>query len=203
MEGPRISLQRVKLFNNERLESLTLVSPLAFVVTWTLALPMIAWIGWGKATLPIALSLFVGGLFLWTLFEYAMHRCLFHWKLEWAPVKWLVFVMHGNHHETPNDRMRNLMPPVVSLPIAALVWASCVALAGAAGTWLFLGYIVGYVGYDVTHFACHQWPMRGRLGQALKQHHMRHHYVDEERNYAITAILWDRVFGSGIGSRRR
>jgi sterol desaturase/sphingolipid hydroxylase (fatty acid hydroxylase superfamily) len=99
--------------------------------------------------------------------------------------------------------MRNLMPFVVSLPIASLVWLASVALLGASGTWLFLGWISGYVMYDLVHFACHQWPMKGRFGSALKRHHMRHHYVDETGNYAISAIFWDRVFGSRITTLKR
>ncbi|MEJ2456979.1 MAG: sterol desaturase family protein [Novosphingobium sp.] len=132
-----------------------------------------------------------------------MHRYLFHWQSDWKPARMLVFVMHGNHHDVPDDRLRNLMPPIVSLPIAGLVWGFCVELIGAAGTWLFLGYITGYVAYDVTHYACHQWPMRGRLGCMLKRHHMRHHFIEEHRNYAITVIFWDRVFGSRVGSLRQ
>jgi sterol desaturase/sphingolipid hydroxylase (fatty acid hydroxylase superfamily) len=32
---------------------------------------------------------------------------------------------------------------------------------------------------------------------------MLHHHFDETGNYAITAIFWDRVFGSKITSLKR
>jgi sterol desaturase/sphingolipid hydroxylase (fatty acid hydroxylase superfamily) len=177
--------------------------PLTFAVSWALLLPMIAWIGWDSAKPAHAVALIAAGLFAWTLFEYAMHRFPFHFVSEQSVVSRLVFMMHGNHHEDPNDAMRNLMPLLVSIPIAALVWTGCLALLGAPGTWLFLGWITGYVIYDTVHYACHQWPMRGPLGSALKRHHMRHHYIDETGNYAISAIFWDRVFGSRITSLKR
>lgn len=188
--------QRIRLFEREGPEKLTVISPRAFALIWGVLIPLIAWMGWGSASPGKGFALMLAGLVVWSLFEYVMHRFLFHWNTQLVPVKWLVFLMHGNHHCVPNDPMRNLMPPIVSIPIAALIWLAFVALCGPAGTWLFLGFIGGYVGYDLTHFACHQWPLRNRLGVALKRHHMRHHYVDDDANYAITFIFWDRVFGS-------
>jgi sterol desaturase/sphingolipid hydroxylase (fatty acid hydroxylase superfamily) len=37
----------------------------------------------------------------------------------------------------------------------------------------------------------------------FKRHHMRHHYVNEDTNFAISALFWDRVFGSRIRSVKR
>lgn len=200
MPVPTPSSQRARLFKNAFLEMLTIMSPRTFMVSWALLLPMIAWIGWGSVSPGHGLALVAIGLFAWTLFEYAMHRFPFHFESSYSVVSRAVFLMHGNHHADPNDALRNLMPLIVSIPIAAVVWGGCLALSGPPGTWLFLGWITGYVAYDLVHFACHQWPMRGRLGSVLKRHHMRHHYVDEMGNYAISAIFWDRVFGSRITS---
>jgi len=197
------SAPRIKLFENKYLEQLTLISPRTFAVTWAVVLPLAAWIGWGAATPLQGLALFAAGLVVWSLCEYVLHRFLFHWELDVPAVKWLVFLIHGNHHDNPNDPLRDMMPLSVSLPVSALVWSVCTMSLGAAGSWLFLGWIVGYVIYDVVHYACHQWPMRGRLGSMLKRHHMRHHYVDEAGNFGISATIWDRVFGSRITSLKR
>lgn len=200
MTDPIPHEQRIRLFDNERLEKLTIASPRAFAAIWAGLFPLIAWSAWGSADVPTGLALLLAGAVMWSLFEYAMHRFLFHWDAQWKPMKWLVFVLHGIHHSDPNDSMRNLMPPILTVPIGALLWTAFVALFGAAGTWSFLGFAAGYVGYDLTHFACHQRPMRGRLGMALKRHHMRHHFTDENSNYAITFIFWDRAFGSRFTS---
>jgi sterol desaturase/sphingolipid hydroxylase (fatty acid hydroxylase superfamily) len=194
---------RIRLFKNKYLEQLTLISPRTFAVTWGVVLPFAVWTGWGSVGVPGGLGLFAAGLVTWTLCEYLLHRYLFHWDLDLPAVKWFVFLIHGNHHDSPNDPLRDLMPLSVSLPVAGLVWGLSVMALGDAGTWAFLGWITGYVLYDVVHYACHQWPMRGRLGAALKRHHMRHHYVDEGRNFGISSMIWDGVFGSRITSLKR
>ena len=192
--------QQIRLFRNEQLERLTVISPRGFATIWCALLPFIAWVGWGSAGVLPAIALFFAGIAVWTVFEYVMHRYLFHWKSDAALVQKFVFLMHGNHHADPNDGLRNLMPPIVSNPIASAVWGVLVLLLGSPGTWVFLGFMTGYVTYDITHYACHQWPMKGRLAFMLKRHHMRHHHVGQHGNYAITALFWDRVFGSLIRS---
>jgi sterol desaturase/sphingolipid hydroxylase (fatty acid hydroxylase superfamily) len=203
MQGPDSSTQRIRLFKNERLEKLTLISARTFVLSWAVILPLIVWAGWGSASPLQGLFLTASGMLVWTLFEYAAHRFLFHLDVDLLGLKRVVYVIHGNHHENPNDPLRSLMPFLGSLPFGALVWGACVTLLGPAGSWAFLGFVTGYVIYDAVHYGCHQWPMRGKLGAALKAHHMRHHYIDEHGNYAISAIFWDRVLGSRIKSIRR
>ena len=171
------------------------------MVTWAILLPLVAVIGWGTVEPLWGFLLLCAGLLIWTLFEYAAHRYLFHWEAKWDFVQRVVFIIHSNHHLEPNDRLRNLMPPIVSIPVALCIWALFYTMGGAPATWVFLGFILGYVCYDLTHYACHQWPMQGRLGRALKRHHMRHHFTNQSCNFAITAILWDRAFGSEINRK--
>jgi sterol desaturase/sphingolipid hydroxylase (fatty acid hydroxylase superfamily) len=189
---------RLKLFESRWLESLTVISAPAFVALWSIGLVVIAWAAWSMAGSGMAMLLIPVGLLIWTMVEYALHRFLFHWKATSALTEQFVFIMHGNHHAAPNDPLRNLMPPAVSVPVAAMIWAIMVAVAGPAGHWVFLGFMAGYVTYDLVHYACHQWPMRGRIARALKLHHMRHHHLDETGNYAITGVIWDRVLRTRI-----
>jgi sterol desaturase/sphingolipid hydroxylase (fatty acid hydroxylase superfamily) len=203
MTAPEKRTTRVRLFENETLERLSVMHPRTFAAFWAVALPLIAWVGWGLVSPWTGLALVAAGLLLWTLFEYGMHRYLFHLETDLPPLRGLIYLMHGNHHAAPGDPLRGLMPLSASLPIAGAVWLALYALAGGAGTWVFLGFMTGYVFYDVTHYACHQWRMDSRLGAMLKRHHMRHHFVDHDSNFAITAIWWDRVFGSRAISTRR
>lgn len=216
MQQPVSDTQRIRLFKNELLEKLTLLSPRVFAAVWGVLLPLIAWTGWTYTGAPAlhggqemihfgwtVLGSVVLGLAFWTLFEYAMHRFLFHWETNIPPARWLVYLMHGNHHESPNDPLRGLMPFSVSLPVGGLIWLACVATMGPMGTWPFLGFMMGYVMYDSLHFACHQWPMRGPVGLMFKRHHMRHHHINEHANYAISALFWDRVFATRIVSLKQ
>lgn len=184
------------------LERFTVISAPAFMLLWALGLPLIGVVAWGSASPALALLLLAAGGLLWTFTEYGLHRFVFHWRPESAGLAGLVFIMHGNHHAVPNDPLRNLMPPIVSLPVGALVWLAMLAAAGPAGSWLFLGWMAGYVGYDLVHYACHQWPMRGRIARMLKTHHMRHHHHQEAGNFAITGMMWDRLFRTRLDGSR-
>lgn len=203
MLSPYNKPQRIVLFKNKYLEQMTIISPKTFAVTWSLVIPFVVWTSWGGVSVPYALGLVCAGWLIWSLCEYALHRFVFHLDLDFRIVRWFVFIIHGNHHDHPNDPMRDMMPLSVSLPVSALMWAGLQALAGRDGNWLFLGWVMGYVLYDMIHYACHQWSMRGRFAAAIKRHHMRHHYVDESANYGISSTLWDRFFNTRIKTLKR
>ncbi len=196
--GPASKEKRLVLFENPMLEKFTLVSVGLFAAIWAAVLPLVAFAGWGRVSFLTAAVLAISGMLVWSVFEYIAHRYLFHWDPQWLPARQLVFAVHGNHHIQPMDDLRNLMPPIVSLPVAALIWGLFYGLAGHAGTWMFFGFLVGYVAYDLTHYACHQWKMRGRIGKIMKRHHMRHHFISEDGNFGVTTPFWDRVFRTRI-----
>jgi sterol desaturase/sphingolipid hydroxylase (fatty acid hydroxylase superfamily) len=198
----RSASPRIRLFRNDLLERLTLVTPPAFALTWTVFLACALYASWGATSLPVSIMLVLLGVLIWTLFEYAMHRFIFHLKPTSAFGRWLIFLTHGNHHVAPGDRYRNIMPPMVSVIISGAIWMAFWMLLGPAGSVLYLGFGIGYVVYDVIHFACHQLPMRGPVLRQLRRHHIRHHYARQEGNYAITAIFWDRLFGTDIPAKR-
>jgi len=194
--------ERPRLFRSDLLEKLTVISPPAFVATWLGILTLVLLAGWGRASAPVSIMLVLTGLLAWSLFEYVMHRFLFHLRMRSELGQWLIFVIHGNHHVNPNDPYRNLMPPIISVVWSAAIWGALLLLLGAKGSLLFLGFAIGYVAYDSVHYACHQLPVRGRLMRMLRRHHIRHHHATREGNYAITTIFWDRAFGTLIPSRK-
>lgn len=200
MVAPTHSHRRIRLFRSAALERLTVVSAPAFILFWSILLPGIAATGTLTAPTPWAPAYIISGLVGWTITEYLLHRFVFHLETDSTLMQRVVFVIHGNHHADPNDPLRNLMPPVVSLPVGGVIWAMSFWAFGAAGTWFFFGFMVGYVGYDLVHYACHQFPMKGRIGRLLKGHHMRHHHLQARGNYAITGMIWDRILSTRISS---
>jgi len=80
---------------------------------------VVAGVGDGVSALETVL-LVAAGLALWTLAEYWLHRKLFHWEPDNAIGRRMHFIIHGVHHDHPNDRMRLVMPPGASIPLAAL-----------------------------------------------------------------------------------
>ena len=62
----------------------------------------------------------LGGYVFWTLTEYWLHRVVFHFEPEDGIGARLHWIIHGVHHDHPNDPLRLVMPPSVSVPLAAL-----------------------------------------------------------------------------------
>jgi sterol desaturase/sphingolipid hydroxylase (fatty acid hydroxylase superfamily) len=149
-----------------------------------------------------AIGLAAVGYVVWTLFEYWLHRLVFHFEPEdgiGARVHWMI---HGVHHDHPNDPLRLVMPPAASVPLALLViGAMWVALGPMHAPAVGAGFLIGYVIYDEIHYALHHHMPKSDLGKRLRELHMRHHFQDEERGFGISAPYWDVVFRTA--SRRR
>ena len=69
-----------------------------------------------------------GGYFFWTLTEYWMHRLVFHFEPEEGIGARLHWIIHGVHHDHPNDPLRLVMPPSVSVPLALIFFGLFVAV---------------------------------------------------------------------------
>jgi len=142
-------------------------------------------------------SLFIFGLFIWTLTEYLLHRFVFHYEPTSSLGRRLHFLLHGVHHDYPNDSKRLVMPPVVSIPLAFLFYGLFLVLLGENSIApFFAGFILGYVFYDTIHYATHHAPLKSGIGLFLKHHHVRHHYQDNHKGYGVSSPLWDYVFGT-------
>jgi dihydroceramide fatty acyl 2-hydroxylase len=145
-------------------------------------------------TLSVGLWFAAGWLF-WTLTEYWMHRLIFHFEPEEGPGARLHWIIHGVHHDHPNDPMRLVMPPSVSVPLAALFFGAFVLVAGTPSAFpLVAGFLSGYLTYDMLHYHLHHHVPRSQVGRWLRELHMRHHFQDDTRGFGISAPFWDHVF---------
>lgn len=138
--------------------------------------------------------LFLAGLVIWTLTEYWLHRLFFHWEPKFRGGDRVHFIIHGVHHDHPNDKLRLVMPPAVSIPLAALFLLAFSALFGDAAFPLFAGFIAGYLGYDYTHYYVHHFVPRSDLGKRLREQHMRHHFQDHRYGFGVSSPIWDVIF---------
>ena len=135
----------------------------------------------------------MGGL-CWTLLEYVVHRYVFHYEPKTRLGKQLHFVVHGVHHDYPNDGTRLVMPPSISIPLAIVFWSLFAVTLGRFAPAVSAGF--GYICYDSIHYAIHHFPMKRGIWLWLKQYHLRHHYVDDHAGYGVSSPLWDYVFGT-------
>jgi dihydroceramide fatty acyl 2-hydroxylase len=144
-----------------------------------------------------AIGLIAGGYLFWTLFEYWLHRLVFHFEPEKGIGARLHWMIHGVHHDHPNDPLRLVMPPSVSVPLGALVLWGFWAVMGYDAMLVFGGaFLSGYLAYDMLHYHVHHHTPRTALGRRLRELHMRHHFQDDERGFGISAPYWDTVFGT-------
>jgi len=147
---------------------------------------------------------FACGWALWTLSEYWTHRVVFHFEPESGLGARLHWMIHGVHHDHPNDPRRLVLPPVISVPFGIAFLALFVLVFGVGeGAAVCAGFYAGYLAYDMLHFALHHRRPRSRAGRLLYQLHMRHHFEDEQRGFGVSAPWWDIVFGTYSASRSR
>lgn len=194
----------IRLFRSDFLEAFTHIRPVTIVAFW---LPVAAlFIAYAVKTAPsshfptfIPLA-FLIGLFLWTLAEYGVHRFVFHHKPNGPRQERIFFLFHGIHHAQPQVKTRLVLPLALSIPMAAIFFGLfyvLFALLLKRGQWvppLMSGFLVGYLTYDLTHYATHHFPMRSGYAKYVKRYHMQHHYTDPNTRFGVSSPIWDRVF---------
>lgn len=209
--------ESVRIFRNGFLEWFTHVHP---IVPHLIYIPVTAFVLYlsyraGVAPLRVAL-LFLGGLVLWTLVEYLVHRFVFHTTPELEEeVRQIVlslepdepalskirgfrqrhyFLAHGVHHDYPNDSKRLVVPPSISILVALILLPSfSLAFGSGAGLAVFGGFTIGYLIYDSIHYAVHHFSPNNRVMLYLKKKHFRHHYQNSRRDFGVSSPLWDWI----------
>lgn len=149
------------------------------------------------ARAALSVLLVLGGLVVWTLAEYLIHRFAFHH----VP---LVMDAHLEHHAEPEGLHGS--PTLVTVAVflvgafLPLWWAFSLATAGA----LTAGLMLGYLAYVGVHYLVHHPSLLGtgeagsRARKALRglirAHAVHHHQIGF--NFGVTTMFWDRVFGT-------
>jgi dihydroceramide fatty acyl 2-hydroxylase len=146
----------------------------------------------------------VAGYVFWTLTEYWLHRVVFHFEPEAGIGARLHWMIHGVHHDHPNDPRRLVMPPSASIPLAVFFLVLFWLLLGWSYAMAFgAGFLTGYLIYDMVHFHLHHHRPRTRVGRRLRELHMRHHFQDDDTGYGVSAPYWDHVFGTAAHRRHK
>jgi dihydroceramide fatty acyl 2-hydroxylase len=183
------------MFESRFLDACSRVHPAVPVIIFVPAIAgLVAW-SLSNVSAWLTLLLAAGGYALWTLFEYWLHRVVFHFEPDHGIGARMHWIIHGVHHEHPNDPLRLVMPPAVSVPLAALVFAVLyLAFGPSYAPGLAAGFYAGYLIYDMIHYYVHHFTPRGRPARMLRERHMRHHFQDDTKGFGISAPYWDEVF---------
>jgi len=141
------------------------------------------------------LLLVVGGMALWTFFEYALHRFAMH-ELRG---RGLPSSEHLLHHADPySDTGKPFLSWLAMILFAVVLWGPLGwwALGRPLGAVLGVGWLVGYAVYERLHNGAHvRAPWTG-YGRWLRRHHFHHHLGHPMSNHGVTVPVWDLVFGT-------
>jgi len=192
------------MFESRLLDACSRVHPVVPVLIFGPAIVVLAAWSLANESFLVTIALTIAGYALWTLFEYWLHRIVFHFEPDHGIGARLHWIIHGIHHEHPNDPLRLVMPPAVSVPLAAIVFGLLYLAFGADhAPGLGAGFFAGYLVYDMLHYYLHHFTPRGRLGRMLRERHMRHHFQDDTRGFGISAPYWDEIFRTSSRADRR
>jgi sterol desaturase/sphingolipid hydroxylase (fatty acid hydroxylase superfamily) len=188
--------ESVPMFESKFMEFFSHVHPATPVILYV---PVIVYFLYrafaqGNMSILVIVGLFLLGVLMWTLLEYVVHRYVFHYEPKTRAGKMLHFIIHGVHHDYPNDASRLVLPPVISVPMAVLLYFLFAFTFRRYAPPISAGFALGYVCYDTIHYATHHFAMKNRVGLWLKQYHLRHHYKEDEAGFGVSSPLWDYVF---------
>jgi len=194
-----------QLFESDFLNFFSRVHPAIPGLLFVPVVVVMEWLGADRGQSAWELILLsLGGIAIWTLTEYWLHRLVFHLEPDNAFGRRMHFIIHGIHHDHPNDKLRLVMPPAVSIPLAALFFFAFTLIFGTPAAYpLFGGFIAGYLFYDYTHYYVHHFVPKSDFGKQLREQHMRHHFQDHRFGFGVSSPVWDVVFRTLPRKRRR
>lgn len=132
----------------------------------------------------------MGGLLLWTLSEYVLHKFLYH-ELE-SPLK----IGHDLHHAEPHSLLG--VPWWITAIAVVGLYYGLASFLDPARTGVILAFAwLGYIGYCFLHHAIHHFRWQTRWFISLRRHHLLHH-ARHDVNWGVTSDLWDRVFRTKV-----
>ena len=192
--------ESIRMFKSNLMESLSKVH---FAVPLFIFVPAIFYFGYQSFAEGIGIVnfglYFLIGLIVWTLTEYVMHRFVFHFQPNSEFGKKIHFIFHGVHHDYPRDKKRLVLPPSVSIPLAALFYYMFSQfLSHQLLLAFFPGFLLGYLIYDMLHYAMHHYNFKSGIMKKVKQHHMVHHYDEPTKGYGVSSSLWDIILSTGF-----
>lgn len=187
-----------RVFENPVLEALVTSNPYATAATYGVIISTELFINarygfvsdWGTG-----IALYLSGLFIWTFFEYLLHRYVFHFVAESKFVQKFHYLVHGFHHEYPRDEDHLFMPPLPGLLLGAIFTGFFFLFLN---TWAFVftaGFINGYMLYAAIHYSTHKFKPPKML-KNLWTHHSIHHYKHPDKAFGVSSPIWDYIFGT-------
>src|SRR6266699_4700102 len=137
--------ETVRMFKSDFMEFLSHVHPATPLVLYLPVVGYMLYLAFWQSRLSILAmtGLFLLGVLIWTLLEYIIHRYVFHYEPKSRLGKQFHFIVHGVHHDYPNDGRRLVMPPSISIPLAVVFWILFALIFGRYAPALSAGFAFG------------------------------------------------------------
>ena len=171
-------------------------SPIYFYLAVVLCLGLT--VGWAGSVSWRIIPLLTIGLCSWSLFEYIMHRVIFHYDARSDLGRRFLYHAHVSHHEDPRGKNRLSSSLILGIPIGAAYWLLAWLATGSwtAASWMFIGLAAGFFSYKWVHFQCHHRRSRSRILKYLRHYHLLHHYKTPDLRFGVTSPVFDLVCGT-------
>jgi sterol desaturase/sphingolipid hydroxylase (fatty acid hydroxylase superfamily) len=200
-----------RMFENDLLDYFSRAHPVMVPIVFV---PVILYYIYSAFTLGLSIAGFAGmffaGVLVWTLFEYFLHRYLFHLQIDSDWGRRIHFMIHGCHHDYPNDAMRLVIPTGAAIALAVMMYwffyfFVVYLFGGTMGMHhgFFASFVIGYVTYDMMHYATHYAKFKNKWFRDIQKNHLDHHYVDHDKGFGLSNVFWDRVFGTDQDSIKK
>lgn len=198
--------ESVRLFESDFLEKFTHVHYLTPVVVFG---PVVAYFLYLSVMHPAlgilaGLGMLVAGIVAWSFTEYFLHRFVFHYHPSSEFGQRIHFLLHGVHHDYPNDSNRLVMAPLISIPLAFAFYYGFKTIIPIHLLYpYFAGFVAGYIFYDTLHYALHHLDFQSKWWIALKTHHLKHHFKEPNKGYGVSSPVWDVIVGSNFVKKEK
>ena len=135
----------------------------------------------------------IGGAFLWSFMEYALH----HWVFHRLRIKTVGRREHLKHHSVSGY----FSPRKLKVQLAVIGMVCVYSLAHFVfqythALWFTISFGVAYAYYEKVHYWHHARGPQTRYGACNTKHHFFHHFENARVNHGVTSPLWDWVFGT-------
>src|SRR5581483_2180070 len=145
-----------RMFESDLLDKLSRVHPAVVPIIFVPVIGVLLAEGIIHGTGALTPVWVLAGYVFWTLTEYWLHRVVFHFEPEKGIGARLHWIIHGVHHDHPNDPLRLVMPPALSIPLAALfVWVFSLVIGSPGYLPFGAAFLAGYLAYDMLHYHVH------------------------------------------------
>jgi Fatty acid hydroxylase superfamily len=157
------------------------------LVAWRLQLASAACLGVEDIAIISASVLY------WWFQEHWMHKYLLHCDFDWYGKR-----IHEEHHRKPYHHVSIDPAPLMLGWMAAVHVVLRALLPLPLAISATIGYAAAGLIYEWSHFIVHtkvRFP-RHSYWQRMKDHHIRHHLVDDSNWFAFSCIQVDDIFGT-------